>query len=74
LRRELKKLSQEAKKEQDSWKMEEIRLSMRIGTKPEEIERIRRKMRESAEKYKRKMETVNSKLRLTVLAEQSTNT
>ncbi|CAG8445939.1 12419_t:CDS:2 [Ambispora leptoticha] len=63
LRQELDKLKEYAKREQDSWKMEEARLSMRIGTKPEELERIRKKMRDSAEKYKKKIDVANSKLR-----------
>ncbi|CAG8534647.1 1461_t:CDS:2 [Ambispora gerdemannii] len=70
LRKELDKLKEDAKREQDSWKMEEARLSMRMGTKPEEIERIRKRMRDSAEKYKKKIDVVSSKLRQAMIVEQ----
>ncbi|CAG8756362.1 189_t:CDS:2, partial [Cetraspora pellucida] len=63
LRKELLKLTEESKKEQDSWRIEEARLRMRINSKPEEIERVKRKMRESNEKYRKKIEAVTAKLR-----------
>ncbi|CAG8643419.1 369_t:CDS:2 [Dentiscutata erythropus] len=63
LRKELLKLTEESKKEQDKWRIEEARLRMRINSKPEEIERVKRKMRESNEKYRKKIEDVTAKLR-----------
>ncbi|CAG8440465.1 14051_t:CDS:2 [Dentiscutata heterogama] len=63
LRKELLKLTEESKKEQDNWRIEEARLRMRINSKPEEIERVKRKMRESNEKYRKKIEAVTAKLR-----------
>ncbi|CAG8488565.1 9687_t:CDS:2 [Racocetra fulgida] len=63
LRKELLKLTEESKKEQDSWRIEEARLRMRINSKPEEIERVKRKMKESNEKYRKKIEAVTAKLR-----------
>ncbi|CAG8499133.1 1294_t:CDS:2 [Paraglomus occultum] len=70
LREELSKLVDDAKREQDSWKMEEARLKMKMGTKPEEIERVRRKQRASAEKYTRKIEAINIKLSIALAIEQ----
>ncbi|CAG8546677.1 286_t:CDS:2 [Scutellospora calospora] len=63
LRKELLKLTEESKKEQDNWRIEEARLRMRINSKPEEIERVKRKMRESSEKYRKKIDAVTAKLR-----------
>ena len=71
LREELSKLVDDAKREQDSWKMEEARLKMKMGTKPEEIERVRRKQRASAEKYTRKIEATNIKLSIALAIEQA---
>ncbi|CAG8479303.1 4817_t:CDS:2 [Paraglomus brasilianum] len=71
LREELSKLVDDAKREQDSWKMEEARLKMKMVTKPEEIERVRRKQRASAEKYTRKIEAINIKLSIALAIEQA---
>ncbi|CAG8532394.1 4997_t:CDS:2 [Acaulospora colombiana] len=63
LRKELQKLIEQSKKEANSLKIEEARLRMRLNSKPEELDRVKRKIRESNEKYQRKIETVNNKLR-----------
>ncbi|KAG9284542.1 hypothetical protein G9A89_014146 [Geosiphon pyriformis] len=71
LRKELKKLTDDAKREQDSWKMQEATLTTKMGTKPEELERIRKKMRDSSEKYQRKIESVRQKMRHAMLTEET---
>ncbi|CAG8753311.1 5892_t:CDS:2, partial [Acaulospora morrowiae] len=71
LRKELQKLIEQSKKEANSLKIEEARLRMRLNSKPEDLERVKRKIRESSEKYRKKIEAVNNKLRQTSARDQN---
>ncbi|CAJ0749754.1 15653_t:CDS:2 [Entrophospora sp. SA101] len=46
LRKEIQKLREDRKKEQETWKAEERRLKIKVGAKPEDIDRVKRKLNE----------------------------
>ncbi|CAJ0647536.1 1741_t:CDS:2 [Entrophospora sp. SA101] len=60
LRKELHKINEEYKNEQDSWKAEKRKLKMTKGTKQEDLDRTKRKLKESTEKYNKKIEKLNN--------------
>ncbi|CAH1757014.1 5673_t:CDS:2 [Entrophospora sp. SA101] len=72
LRKEIQKLREDRKKEQETWKAEERRLKIKVGAKPEDIDRVKRKLNESTEKYNKKIEIVQQKLNK-LLDQQTTN-
>ncbi|CAJ0916562.1 5699_t:CDS:2 [Entrophospora sp. SA101] len=60
LRKELHKINEEYKNEQHSWKAEKRRLKMTKGTKQEDLDHTKRKLKESTEKYNKKIEKLNN--------------
>nr|CAG8629229.1 14533_t:CDS:2 [Entrophospora candida] len=70
--KEIQKLREDRKKEQETWKAEERRLKIKVGAKPEDIDRVKRKLNESTEKYNKKIEVVQQKLNK-LLDQQTSN-